>query len=117
MADYQVLKEKFLRMYGLVCGCCGEANPKFLTLDHRLNDGGEHREKLRGPQPARFAPRVTSMGLGTMGVMKEAISEYRPDIYQILCYNCNFGRAHNEGICPHKQESPDLKAYRKGKNR
>lgn len=28
-----------------------------------------------------------------------------PDKYQLLCYNCNMGRARNNGICPHWEGS------------
>lgn len=96
--DYWQAKAKFLEMYGYVCACCGEANPKFLTVDHVQNDGGDRR---------RFR------SVGTMIFLKEAISNYQPNVYRILCYNCNMGRAANGGICPHKQEHPDMKAYRR----
>ena len=26
-----------------------------------------------------------------------------PEGFQVLCYNCNLGKAHNNGICPHKK--------------
>jgi len=118
-SEYALLKDQFIEMYGWVCACCGESNPAFLTLDHVKNDGTEHRNKHTH---VRFEevesngikfPRFLGLSTNRVALMKEVLSEYRPDRYRILCYNCNFGRAHNGGLCPHKRESPDLKAYRR----
>jgi hypothetical protein len=72
--------------YGWQCECCGETEPKFLTIDHINNDGAEHRKQIRS-----------------------AVSLYRwlcmngfPEGFQTLCYNCNCGRARNGGVCPHQ---------------
>lgn len=81
------LKLDFLEMYGKICNCCGQSDPRFLTLDHINNDGGEHRKTLSDDVNA---------------VLRIALKNHRPDLYQILCYNCNMGRAANKGICPHK---------------
>jgi len=116
--EYWEAKAKFLEMYGYVCACCGEANPRFLTLDHVRNDGKESRESVvlytisREGRTSSPIPRLKTKH--TVAFLKDAISKYQPEVYQVLCYNCNFGRAHNDGICPHKQEHPDIKAYRRG---
>jgi len=79
-------REKILELYGHRCACCGETEPIFLTLDHINNDGSKERK----------------MGARTSYI--QAIKNYDPTRYQILCYNCNMGRARNKGVCPHKQQ-------------
>jgi len=71
---------------GYKCVCCGEANPKFLTLDH-INGGGR-------------ANRRNQSGIGFYVWLRN--NNYSADL-QVLCYNCNCGRAHNNGVCPHKE--------------
>lgn len=82
-------KEIVYNNYGMICNCCGETNPMFLTIDHVHNDG--YKEK-------------TSSGNRKSGttMYRQIISNNFPDTYQILCMNCNFGKARNKGICPHK---------------
>ena len=121
MTGYWELKKNFLEMYGYVCACCGEGNPAFLTLDHVQNDGDADRtgetiiiEMTRRDGSTYLIPHTKRRS--TSQLWRAAIKEYRPDRYQILCFNCNFGRAKNNGICPHDQECPDMKAYRRGRN-
>lgn len=68
------------------CACCLESIERFLTFDHINNDGAKHRRENAYSDLA-----VWLRGNGW------------PDGYQVLCYNCNLGRAHNGGICPHKE--------------
>jgi len=75
-----------LAMYGERCICCGESNPRFLTLDHIQNDG--YLERSTNP----------------LNRWRTALKKYDPVRYQILCYNCNCGKERNGGICPHKQD-------------
>jgi hypothetical protein len=72
--------------YGAKCVCCGEANKGFLTLDHINNDGSELR-------------KVHGSGLR---LYRWIMQNGYPDFFQILCYNCNFGRQRNGGYCPHE---------------
>ncbi len=81
------LKKEILLMYGNSCACCGEDNILLLTVDHINNDGKKHRTLVHNDL-TRY---------------KEILMEYRPDLYQILCMNCNWGR-YQHGICPHKME-------------
>ena len=76
--------------YGTVCACCGEANPIFLTLDHINNDGAEHRKSMGGRSG--------------YNLHRQVVANNFPSGFQILCYNCNCGRARNNGICPHNKE-------------
>jgi hypothetical protein len=69
------------------CACCGESHIKFLTIDHINSGGKQHRKKL-GLQGSGFYRWLKRNGF--------------PKGYQILCYNCNCGRAKNNGICPHR---------------
>lgn len=82
------VKKKVFEHYGLKCACCGESNPKFLTLDH-INGGGTKERK-------KNSNSVISMFL-------KIIKNNYPKDYQVLCWNCNLGRQHNKGICPHRE--------------
>lgn len=77
------VKEKFLKMYGSKCTCCGELDVRFLTIEHILGQVGKKKQ-------------------GSHRSYNHAIKEYRPDLYEILCYNCNCAKFRNGGICPHR---------------
>lgn len=82
------IKFKVLSHYGgnpPKCACCGENNVGFLTIDHILGDGNKHRKKI-----------------GQSNIYYWLIRNNFPKGYQVLCYNCNLGKAHNDGVCPHK---------------
>jgi hypothetical protein len=79
---------KVLSVYGRSCACCSEGNPRFLTVDHVNNDGAEHRRVI-----------------GDTDVIGWLIREDFPkNGFQILCWNCNVGKAINRGTCPHHKE-------------
>jgi hypothetical protein len=80
-------RRKVLDTYGRKCVCCGETNEKFLSLDHKNNDGYKDRKKH-----------------GTGAMYQLCIKRGFPSSYQILCYNCNMARA-IYGECPHKGEN------------
>lgn len=84
-------KVRVLLAYGGACVCCGERNLGLLTLDHKNGDGAEHRR---------------SLGHGNVSTRTYGWAEENgfPDILQIMCWNCNSGRYHNGGVCPHKDE-------------
>lgn len=73
--------------YGRECVCCGETEPMFLTIDHVNGDGASQRKDLRSGVSTSFYRWIIKKGF--------------PDDLQVLCYNCNCGRARNGGICPH----------------
>jgi hypothetical protein len=79
------LRKKILRYYGEECACCGERIPEFLCIDHVNNDGKEERKTITGHQLYRY-------------IIK---NRFPPGRYQLLCYNCNNGKA-LYGQCPHK---------------
>ena len=81
---FQVRME-VLRHYSngtMKCNCCGESNPKFLTLDH-INGGGN----------------LTPSGLVLARWLRK---RNYPENYQVLCFNCNQAK-YIYGRCPHGQ--------------
>lgn len=86
-------KSAILHAYGNICACCGEADSRFLTLDHVNNDGAAHRRELHGGKPHRSSPKT---------LWKWARDNGFPDSLQILCWNCNLGKDRYGGTCPHK---------------
>lgn len=80
------LRESFLDMYGRICACCGEDKVEFLTIEHKLGQRGIVRHKK---ETGKFA-------------YSRAIKEYRPDLYETLCMNCNFSKG-RYGYCPHQK--------------
>lgn len=84
-------KLEFVKLYGERCVCCGDNRMEFLTLDHVNNDGN----LLRGKNVTGTSKRDN---------LKEyniAIAKHNPDKFQILCMNCNCGKAWY-GECPCK---------------
>ena len=70
------------------CACCGENTREFLTVDHINNDGTKQRKLFTGGGHHNY---------------RFIIKNKFPVGYQILCYNCNCGRARTKDkICPHK---------------
>ena len=85
--SHQKLRNDFFVMYGGKCACsgCSENNQWFLTLDHINNDG--HQSRAQGKQ--------------NLHIYRDAVNEYRPDLFQPMCFNCNCGKNRNGKICPH----------------
>lgn len=81
------LRKKVIEHYGARCVCCNESNIGFLSIDHKNNDGAEHRRMIK-----------KNCGSGFNGWV---IKNNFPDFLQVMCYNCNCGRQLNGGICPH----------------
>ena len=87
-ADYRAaLKSEMHAAYGGKCNCCGEREPLFLQLDHVYNDG--HVDRKENKTSAKLWARLKKMG-------------WPKDRYQLLCANCNHGKAMNGGVCPHQ---------------
>lgn len=89
--DYAIVwrqkqKAEVFAAYGGKCTCCDEDNLIFLSIDHKNNDGAEHR-------------KVITPGSQFYGWLKR--NKY-PSAFQILCHNCNHGKYLNGGVCPHK---------------
>lgn len=93
----QRLKDAAYAAYGgYVCACCGETEKAFLTIDHVNNDGAKHRREVDRRKIYKWLAR----------------NGY-PNDFQVLCMNCNFGKARNGGVCPHqtslKVQRPELR--------
>lgn len=74
-------KNQFLEMYGGSCSCCGESINDFLTIEHK--HGQQKISRRTG-----------------LAAYRDAVQEYRPDLYEVLCWNCNCARG-KLGYCPH----------------
>ena len=72
------------------CQCCGERGLFFLTLDHVMGHGKEHREKV---------------GFGNTFFNWIIRNDFPPG-YQVLCNNCNIAKGRRTH-CPH-QYVPEL---------
>lgn len=90
----KMMKAAIYEAYGgYVCACCGESEPKFLSVDHVNNDGYECRK--RGEHGSGY--RLYNW----LWAQFQKTGKW-PDGFQILCMNCQHGKARNGGICPHK---------------
>ena len=81
------LRREMVAAYGGRCACCGEVEFIFLDLDHVKNDGKVDRAQRGNGQ--RLLVWLKANGWPRNG-------------YQLLCCNCNQGKARNGGVCPHK---------------
>lgn len=81
------LRKEMIDVYGSVCGCCGENNPGFLTIDHIRMDGQPHRKALGGS------------GVSFLGALKRL--GWPKDGLQLRCMNCNWATRYGR-TCPHK---------------
>lgn len=92
------LRHEVVMAYGgYRCACCGETEPLFLTIDHVNNDGAEHRRSI-----GEYVGNGKGAGGRTLKWLKD---NGFPKGFQILCMNCNMGKARNGGVCPHCKSS------------
>ena len=100
--DYRdKLRRETITAYGSLCECCGESDPRFLTMDHTKGDGAAHRKTLtrhRGGGGHMLFAWLKKRG-------------YPRDGFRLLCWNCNCAR-HIYGECPHKLPSASSIANR-----
>jgi hypothetical protein len=89
MRHNKKLKREVMDAYGGICACCGETNLGFLTIDH-LDDSSEKAKWSNGKRIC-----------GSPFYSRLKLNDF-PSGYQVLCFNCNCGRAKNHGVCPHK---------------
>lgn len=82
----RAMRQKMFDALGHSCSCCGETEERFLTLEHLAGNGRAHR---RSNGVLRFYREMENEG-------------WPKDKYTILCMNCNHGKYHNGGICPHQ---------------
>jgi hypothetical protein len=78
------LKSAVFAAYGGArCACCGEDTFEFLSIDHINGGGTRHLKEISG------------------GLYYWLREHGYPQGFQVLCFNCNFGKARNKGVCPH----------------
>lgn len=77
-------RDEVFSLYGVECVACGEKESKFLTLDHINNDGWERRK--------------SNYREGGIAFYLDIIRHGKRDDLEVLCFNCNFGKARNGGI-------------------
>lgn len=87
------IKGVVIEEYGGSCECCGESDPRFLTIDHKSGVG--YRAKSGNGKSKRAD--------GTTGVwFWLAKNGFPKDEYRLFCFNCNSGSYINGGVCPHR---------------
>ena len=87
----QALRDEVFAAYGgYKCACCGETRKLFLSIDHVNGDGNKHRRAIGIKAGTAFYAWLRN-NLFPVG-------------FQVLCYNCNLGKRHNNNICPHVLE-------------
>lgn len=69
--------------YGGACACCGQDTFDCLTIDHKLNNGAQHRKELKGKSIYHWLYE----------------NNYPPD-FRVLCFKCNCSSGF-QGKCPH----------------
>jgi hypothetical protein len=88
------LKRMALERIGMQCACCGEADIEFLTIDHVNNDGHIHRRAINHSNMYAWLKN----------------NDYQSDhLLQTLCFNCNFAKRYNGGVCPHRNRSETIR--------
>jgi hypothetical protein len=79
-----------LAHYGNACNCCGEADHRFLTVDH-INGDGARDPRIQTSGGTRLSGRTFYARIIRLGY---------PSDFQLLCWNCNHGK-YIYGQCPH----------------
>lgn len=93
-AFWRNLRDEVVAAYGGKCACCGETEPRFLSIDHVNNDGAAHRRSLGATKR-----NGEGGGSATLAWIKK---NGFPSGFQVLCMNCNMGKFRNGGTCPHQ---------------
>lgn len=86
------IRQEMIDAYGGKCACCGETEPKFMTVDHIGGGGQKHRNEIGegGSTIAKFLKR----------------NNYPTDKFRLLCFNCNCAIGFF-GACPHTTRHTD----------
>jgi len=85
--SYKNLKAAVIAAYGGMCVCCGETEPRFLTIDHADGSGADSRR--------------AGEGLGCSLYLRLKREGFPKGTYQLLCFNCNCSKS-QFGVCPHR---------------
>jgi hypothetical protein len=80
------IKQEVVAAYGGRCRCCGESDPRFLTIGHVNGGGAAHRKEI-GTEMCKWLRK----------------NNFPQGDFELQCFNCNCGAHINKGICPHKE--------------
>lgn len=80
--SHQKAREQIIERHGTICACCGIDDRRFLTVDHKNNDGPLDRSRFGDVYARILRGEQTNI--------------------QILCWNCNMAKGIFRGTCPHK---------------
>lgn len=80
---YKKYKKIVFDNYGNVCSCCGETEIAFLTIEHTLHNGKQHRVSKKS------------------AIYKDIIDKGFPSDLTLFCSNCNFATRYGQP-CPHQ---------------
>jgi hypothetical protein len=89
------LRDAAFAALGNSCVCCGECCPMFLQIDHINNDGWTHRKALLSG--------AANAGTAQYRLYRSILAGQTSGL-QLLCANCNWGKARNRGVCPHEAQ-------------
>lgn len=92
-------KVKIIKAYGGCCICCRETDIRFLTIDHKNNDGSRHRKEINRSSGDNF--------------YKWMVKNNYPEYLQVLCYNCNMAK-YIYGQCPHRLKNGEFDSVGQG---
>lgn len=84
------LRNQAVAILGSACVCCGETLTEFLTLDHKNDDGANHRKEK--------GSKAFGTGLYRLIIIDPVIRA----MFQLLCWNCNCAKGIH-GLCPHER--------------
>mgnify|MGYP001584267129 FL=1 len=101
LGRYYRIRAEFLEAYGGRCSCCGESEPRFLTIEHLRGDGEIHRRSL-GRGIGRGRASAVYQDLKRRGWPKDG--------YTIMCWNCNMARRFGRG-CPHQERAEAIGGF------
>jgi len=94
------LKREVVEAYsGGACECCNEREIEFLTIDHVLGNGAEHRRQLK-EEKGWDVPASSMAGSHFYLWLKQ--NNFPPG-FRVLCQNCNSSYGHF-GYCPHQRK-------------
>lgn len=96
------MKLRVFHVLGGSCVCCGERHPCFLQIDHTENDGAVRRRLASGV--SRNDPSAAKWGEIYQRRLYKSILDGKAVGLQLLCANCNWGKARNHGACPHEAQ-------------
>jgi len=81
-------REAVFAKLGLQCECCGESDIRFLTVEHKLNDGAEDRKIRSHEKLYRDILKMNEIEMHEQ--------------FETLCMLCNFAKGLYK-ICPHRE--------------